>query len=376
MSLRVCLLANAFYYPEGGGHLWAYLQWALGLRALGCEVVWLEVVGSDDAATELAFASPLRERLARYGLGERLGLCTWSGSPLAPEIAAGHLDLAAAQDCDLLLNLAYNAVADQVVAGFRRKTLVDLDPGLTQIWVATGRMELAPHDRYFTIGEGVGRPASRIPDCGLRWRHTPPPVALAAWPPAACEPDAPFTTVTHWSGPAIEIDGQLVANGKRDGFLALVDLPRRARQPLELALHLDGSAQAERALLESHGWRVRDAHGVAATPWDYQAYVAGSRGEFSCAKPAYARLGSGWVSDRTVCYLASAKPAIVQDTGESAFLPRAEGLFRFRDAEEAARQLEAAAAAPARHAASARALAERCFAAERVVARVLDESLS
>jgi len=44
MSATVCLLANALSYPEGGGHLWVYLNWALGLRALGCQVIWLERV--------------------------------------------------------------------------------------------------------------------------------------------------------------------------------------------------------------------------------------------------------------------------------------------------------------------------------------------
>ena len=28
--------------PHERGHLWAYLNWALGLQRLGCEVVWLE----------------------------------------------------------------------------------------------------------------------------------------------------------------------------------------------------------------------------------------------------------------------------------------------------------------------------------------------
>src|SRR5262249_58974596 len=133
----------------------------------------------------------------------------------------------------------------------------------------------------------------------------------------------PFTTVTHWGGHAIEVEGRLVANAKRDGFLGVLDLPQRTRQPLELALHFDSNALAERALLEAHGWRLRDAHAVAATPWDYQAYVARSRGEFSCAKPVYAILASGWVSDPTPGYLASATPAVVQDTAERTVPPRA-----------------------------------------------------
>jgi hypothetical protein len=36
MSITACLAADTLYYPTGGGHLWVYLNWALGLRALGC----------------------------------------------------------------------------------------------------------------------------------------------------------------------------------------------------------------------------------------------------------------------------------------------------------------------------------------------------
>lgn len=40
MSLTVCLApANTVAYPNGGGHLWVYLHWALALKALGCRVI-------------------------------------------------------------------------------------------------------------------------------------------------------------------------------------------------------------------------------------------------------------------------------------------------------------------------------------------------
>ena len=40
MSVTVCLSTKkTLSYPQGGGHLWVFLNWALGLRALGCEVI-------------------------------------------------------------------------------------------------------------------------------------------------------------------------------------------------------------------------------------------------------------------------------------------------------------------------------------------------
>ena len=55
-------------------------------------------------------------------------------------------------------------------------------------------------------------------------------------------------------------------------------------------------------------------------------------------------LQNAWVSDRTLCFLASGKPAVVQYTGPSRVLPDAAGLFRFRDIDEAARALDTVAA--------------------------------
>jgi hypothetical protein len=87
-------------------------------------------------------------------------------------------------------------------------------------------------------------------------------------------------------------------------------------------------------------------------------------------------LENAWISDRTLCYLASGKPAVVQYTGPSRFLPDAAGLFRFRDLEEAARYLEMAAADYERQCGLARALAEEYFDARKVVGRVLELALA
>jgi glycosyl transferase family 1 len=120
---------------------------------------------------------------------------------------------------------------------------------------------------------------------------------------------------------------------------------------------------------------VRDAWDVTATPQDYAAYIRSSRGEFSCAKPSCLLLQNAWISDRTICYLASGKPAVVEYTGTSRFLPDAEGLFRFRSVDEAAAMLEAAESEYERHSRAARTLTEEHFDARKVLARVLEQAL-
>ncbi len=389
MSLTVCLApANTVAYPNGGGHLWVYLHWALALRACGCRVIWLEGIDLDDSDDSPAArrrrrgghprvcVSTLRAHLAAFGLADQLALYSIDepAAPVPPDVAQGSMDLNAAADADLLLNLWHSTPA-AVVRRFRRSAFVDTDPGLLQIWMTTGDVHLAPHDVHFTIGETVGHPDARFPDGGPRWLHTPPPIFLPEWP--AQLPDGPsaYTTVAHWWGGTFEYNGTLFSNEKRVAFMEFVDLPARTQVSLELAVCLGTSDEECRRLLEPKGWRVREAWDVTATPEQYRTYVRQSRGEFSCAKPAYVALQTAWVSDRTLCYLASGKPAIVQHTGPSRILPDAAGLFRFRTLEEAAEALAAAEGDYQRHSREARALVAEYFDARQVVSRVLKHAL-
>jgi hypothetical protein len=376
MSATVCLLARTLHTPTAGGHCWVYLNWVLGLRALGCQVTWLEIVAPSTSATVLDDRiRALKSRLAPFGLSDVVALWPLDPASSTSEAAAGCLDLDAAAEADLFVDMAYAPA--EVLSRFRRTALLDIDPGLFQLWVSRGQMDLPRHDLYFTIGETVGTGEARFPDCGVRWHHTTPCVALDWWSVCPAGPGAPFTTVSNWImyDYWVDDDNGGYANDKRTGFLPFLDLPRLTDVPLELALSL-GSAVAEREDLERRGWRVREAHDIVASPPDYQRYVQRSRGEFSCAKPSCVRLQNAWVSDRTLCYLASGKPAVVQHTGPSRFLPDAAGLFRFSTPAEAARHLETVAADYRRQCTLARELAEQHFDARTVAARVLERALS
>ncbi len=376
MSTTVCVSADTLGYPEGGGHLWVYLNWALGLKSLGCRVVWLEGVEATTPPDVVRRrVAQLQGRLEHYGLTDGLALCPRTDADLPPRRSPSALDLEVAAAADLLLNFRYDTPRD-VVKRFRRSALIDIDPGLLQVWMTIGQVRVAEHDVYFSIGETVGRPGERFPDAGRTWHYTPPCVALDWWPTHAAAPDAPFTTVSHWYAEEWMWEGaEVYRNDKRSGFLPFLDLPRHTGQPLELALCL-GLDEGEPTELLEKGWRVRHSYTVASTPWDYQRYLQASRGEFSCAKPSCLRLANAWVSDRTLCYLASGKPAVVQHTGPSRFLPDAAGLFRFHDLEGAAQCLDRAADDSAHQGRLARALVQEYFDARKVAAKVLERALA
>lgn len=375
MSITVCICANTLAFPQGGGHRWVYLNWALGLRALGCQVIWLEPVKpSTPIQTLQQHVSTLKSHLDRYNLAESVALSTQTGEPLPRTLLVNTLDLESACEADFLLNIANGRISPGVVDRFRRSAFVDIDPGLTQIWISEGQISVARHDVYFTIGETVGNPSALFPDCDMRWQYTPPPVFLPAWPPTRANSMAPYSTITSWWEEWVEFGGQSYVNGKRDGFLPFLDLPKQTIVPMELAI--SGAAdENDLTMLKERGWRIRDAFDAAHTPLDYQHYIQNSRGEFSCTKPSYIRMQTAWISDRTICYLASGKPALIQHTGPSRFLPDSDGIFRFHNLDEAVRAIEKIEGDYERQCRLARQLAEEYFDSKKVVKQVLEKAI-
>jgi hypothetical protein len=384
MSTVVALGSDTLAWPQGGGYIWLWLNWALGLRSHGCEVIWLEGVDPNTPDDEVRpLVGALKGKLAEYGLADNLALYSRTGEPLSPETLDGCLDIDAAAEADILLNMSYDALAN-VLDRFRRTAMLDFDPGLTQVWASEGVMPLRRHDVYFTIGETVGQPGTRLPKGEIAWQYTPQCVALDYWPESPTEEGAPFTTVSNWFGREhVTYGDEVYSNCKREGFVPYFDLPSHTDQPLELALCLEADehlrlapyAEEERLALEKRGWRYVHSYAVASTPSDYRRYVQGSRGEFSCAKPSGPRLQNAWISDRTLCYLASGKPAVIEHTGPSRILPERAGVFRFRSLKEASECLETVAADYERQGRLARALAEEHFDAGKVTQHVLERAL-
>ena len=111
-------------------------------------------------------------------------------------------------------------------------------------------------------------------------------------------------------------------------------------------------------MIESHGFKVHDAHKIVATPVDYRSFIQNSAGEFSCAKASYVKRKTAWISDRTLCYLACGRPCVVQNTGPSRLLPTHSGLHRFSDLSGAVKAINTVIENYEREALAARSIAE------------------
>ena len=152
--------------------------------------------------------------------------------------------------------------------------------------------------------------------------------------------------------------------------MRFIDLPSRTPQKFELAIN------GPQTLLRQHGWDTVDAMQVSRTPDDYRAFIHRSKGEFGVAKHTYVATRSGWFSDRTECYLASGRPALVQDTGWTSHLPSGEGLLSFSAPDDAAAGLDRINSDYARHARAAAEIAREHFDARRVLPPLLEVACS
>ncbi len=381
MACVVISACNVASYPKGGGHFWVYMQYAQGLRRLGVDVFWLERIRqSGEARVDDSALKSFYQRMDRYGLGGKAILYVCHEPSDGDGYDFVNISCAEAHQifrkADLLLNFEY-IINPNLLACFSRTALVDIDPGLLQFWISTGQVILHPHDVYFTTGETVGTSNAKFSDCGLPWVHIRPPICLDLWPYGFDPNCEAFTTVSHWHTADWINDTKmgLRENTKRVSFLEFVHLAQMTSQKLELALHLKYAAQ-DRQTLERCEWRIRDASVVAGSPEMYQSYIQGSRGEFSCAKPSCMSFENAWVSDRSICYMASGKPVVVQNTGKSSFLPNNEGMFRFTTMEEAIEAFEAINSDYERHCRSARQITESFFDSGPILEAMLNVALN
>jgi len=372
--MKICLLAQTLYYLQGGGHFWVYLNWALGLKSNGADLVWLETIDPQEAPESISERLRiLKKYLSAYGLDCSVALLGHNGENVfLPEgVHPGEI----AFDADLFINFRYS-LPDGVLGKFKRTALIDIDPGLVQHWVAHGQMSLSPHSAYFTIGTTVGLPGSKIPSLGLHWHPIRPCIHLPSWPVTATPEGAPFTTITHWHASEFVSDGTTYyENTKRAGFLPFLHLPKKTKAPLELALLLHFVDPDYARLLQS-GWKAVHSHSIGRTPESYQRYIQTSAGEFSICKPSYWKMQTGWISDRTICYLASGKPVAVQNTGPLKLDLSGGGLHPFATEEEAAKAFNTILSRYPEEQQRARQLAEEHFDAKKITARVIEICMS
>lgn len=380
--LRVVVLGYLVRGPLAG-MAWHHLQYAIGLASLGHDVLYIEDSGDSESccydpqrhinATDptygLQFAAGV---FARAGLGSRWAYHDAHADRWLGPLAGSAVELC--QTSDIVLNLSCTNPMRPWLRGIPLRVLVDSDPVFSQVrnLVEPERRALtAQHNRFFTFAQNVGSARCSLPNDGFPWQPTRQPVVLDAWPVMPpSSGSAPYTTVMQWRSYANRRHRGVRLGMKADAFEAYLELPRRVGARLELAI----GAGAPRGRLRRAGWRLRNPLEISLDLQSYQRYLQGSRGEFSVAKEGYVRCRCGWFSERTSSYLASGRPAVVQDTGFSDWLPARDGLWAFEDLDGAIAGIEAVEADYARHCSAARDLVAAFFDARTVLTSLLERA--
>jgi hypothetical protein len=370
-------------YPVGGV-AWDYGHYILGLNALGFETYYLEDTGGqtydptkrlygDDCTYGVRF---LRDSLSHLSpdLVDRWHFRSASGECFGlPQAKLEDL----VRNADIFMNISGSALLRDEYMACQCKVLIDTDPGWNHFvnyprWDAQpgwqGTHGYRSHNYFFTYAERLGRSDCLLPDMGLMWHATRPPVALDRWHSRG--PGRAWTTVMTWNNflKPVEYEGRVF--GTKEMEFSKIDAVPKALPEAQFEI-AKGGADAPISVWQAAGWSVIDSHSISAAPDDYRRYIEASRGELSVAKNLYVATRSGWFSCRSACYLAAGRPVVVQDTGFPEIMPTGKGVIAFSDGAEAAAAIAEIESDYDRHSLAARAIAAEYFDARHVVAAIL-----
>jgi hypothetical protein len=365
-----------------GGMAWHHLQYMLGLRQLGHNVLFVEdsddypscydpskhEVGTDPSYG-LKFAS---DTFSRLDFGELWAYYDAHSDQWLGPAADGAIRFC--DDADAVINVSGVNPLRPWLEAIPHRVLIDTDPVFTQIRHLTNsgaKQRAEQHNAFFTFAESIGTDDCHIPDDGFPWKPTRQPIVLDSWGVSDGPSTGTFTTVMQWeSYPSVDWNDQKYGM-KSESFNLVRNLPRHTSTSLEMAI---GGHRVPRSELQRDGWRLMDSLTVTRTPWTYQRYIQDSRGEFSVAKHGYVVAGTGWFSERTACYLASGRPAVVQDTGFSRHLPCGHGLWAYKDLQSAVDSLDSVQSNYHDQCRAARDLAAEYFDSRKVLSSLLERA--
>jgi len=327
--------------PHQGGATWAVLQYILGFRRLGHTVSFIEPKVNEEYFRQVD----------------------------------AEFDLPNDPHADVLFNISGMLTEESILSRIPVRVYLDIDPAFNQLWHAAQgiNMRFAGHTHYVTIGLNVGQPDCPVPTCGLPWITTLQPIVLEHWPVATEIRRDALTTIGNWRGyGSIEYNGVFYGQ-KAHSLRPFFDLPTRTKERFLLAMAIHPDEQKDLAALTANGWQLVAPRDVAGSPDSYRQFIQQSKAEFGIAKSGYVVSRCGWFSDRSICYLASGRPVIAQETGFSRFLPTGNGLFAFQTAEDVLTAIDAINADYRHHAQAARAIAEEYFDSDKVLTKLLEK---
>ena len=278
---RIAIAGSIAQKPHQAGHAWLFLQYLLGFRRLGWDVLFLDRLDdcADAGAERGGRALPRRERdgalrARRRLVGRADGDGAHAGVPRGDVLE--HVGAPT-----LLLNVMGFLDDEELLGRGARARLPRHRPRLR---ADVARRSASPtcspgHDAHVTIGERIGAAGLHDPDraawTGSRRRSRscsstgrPQPIAPRAGASRAS---------ASWRGAYGPIDYEGTRYGLRvHEFRRFAELPRAERERVRArARHPSGRDSRPRRCSTANGWRLVDPRDVAGDPGRYRALLAG-----------------------------------------------------------------------------------------------------
>jgi hypothetical protein len=343
-----------------GANLATHLHYLIGLRKLGHQVIYLEDRGAGEpgeSPVPRAGLMLLRDLLRRCRVDVPVvwvdpdaGLV---GGMVWPQLRRRL------GNADLLLDLGGHSWLEERSLP-RRRVLIDVDTATGALATAHRQLD---HDLYFSYR----REPAALGDAD--WLPTIPPVVPRLWygPPSRAE-----LPLRVWADAAGAPPGP--GDGRACGLSPeqLLALPGRisARPWMALpAAHAQLGAELRRA-----GWMIREPDEADGSLSSHRGAMLGSQALLSARAGADAAQGV-WFTGPDACHLAAGRPVIAVDPDLDSWLPTGAGLIAVSDLEGAAAAVERIQGDLPRHAAAARAIAERVFHFRVVLPSMLEQAL-
>src|SRR5437588_4184756 len=127
--------------PRYGGHTWVFLQYLLGFRRLGWDVLFLDRLepemcsGAGGGPSSLESSENLRylqSVLERFGLGNAYALLYDEGRQVVGMSRSELVERV--RTSAVLLNVMGFITDDELLEAAPRRVFVDIDPGFAQMW--------------------------------------------------------------------------------------------------------------------------------------------------------------------------------------------------------------------------------------------------
>ena len=158
---RIVVAGSLAQRPGQGGHTWVFLNYLLGLKRLGWDVLFVDRLEPEMCVDTAGRPCSLEQSwnldyfvqvMERFGLHDDYALLYDQGRHIVGRSRAHMLEHT--RQAALLLNVMGYIIDEELLACAQKRVFLDIDPGFGQMWQALGWHDLFEgHDAFVTMAD-------------------------------------------------------------------------------------------------------------------------------------------------------------------------------------------------------------------------------